>query len=70
MAKEYVKGDTHTQNVENLWSNIKRGIYGVYRHVDPKYLQSYVNEYAWRYSNRSEGYLFDPLLTRVSTRVK
>jgi transposase len=36
--QEYVNGDRHTQNVENLRSNIKRGITGVYRHVDPKYL--------------------------------
>ena len=34
--REYVVGRVHTQNVENLWSNMKRGIKGVYRHVDPK----------------------------------
>jgi hypothetical protein len=50
--QQYVVGRIHTQNVENFWSQFKRGIYGVYRHCDPKYLQHYANEYAFRYSNR------------------
>lgn len=54
-AYEYARGNVHTQNVENLWSHIKRGITGVYRHVDAKYLQSYVNEYAFRYSKRNNS---------------
>jgi transposase-like protein len=64
--RQYVAGRVHTQNVENLWSNMKRGIYGVYRHVDPSYLQAYANEYAFRYSHRalSGGQMFDALLTR------
>jgi hypothetical protein len=66
--QKYVEGSTHTQNVENLWSNIKRGIYGVYRHVDPKYLQAYINEYAFRYSYRGlmSEKMFDVILTRSS----
>lgn len=66
--QEYVAGDRHTQNVENLWSNIKRGITGVYRHVDPKYLQAYVDEYAFRYSNRKmqPKYMFDLILGNIA----
>lgn len=63
----YVLGDIHTQNVENVWSILKRGIYGVYRHVSKKYLQSYANEYAWRYNHRKLGDgMFEKLLTEVS----
>lgn len=51
---KYVDGDIYTQNIENFWSHFKRGITGVYRHVSPKYLQSYVNEFAWRYNHREE----------------
>ncbi len=47
---EFVVGRIHTQNVENFWSQFKRGIYGVYRYCDKKYLQDYANEYAFRYS--------------------
>ena len=65
--QEYVKGVRHTQNVENLWSNIKRGITGVYRHVDPKYLQNYVDEYAFRYSHRATPkYMFDLILSNIA----
>lgn len=62
---EFVNGNIHTQNVENLFSNLKRGIRGVYRHVDAKYLQNYVNEYAFRYSNRDNPQMFDLILKRV-----
>lgn len=64
--QEYVIGHVHTQNVENFWSQFKRGIYGVYRHVDPQYLQHYANEYAFRYSNRkSDTPMFDLILKRL-----
>jgi transposase-like protein len=64
---KYAVGQVHTQNVENLWSNIKRGIYGVYRHVDNSYLQAYINEYTFRYSNRGldGGQMFDAVLSRI-----
>lgn len=70
-SKSYVLGDIHTQNIEGLWSSLKRGLYGVYRHVSPKYLQQYSNEYAWRYNHRnSENTMFEELLTRaVQVRV-
>ncbi len=63
----YVLGDIHTQNAENIWSTLKRGIYGVYRAVSKKYLQNYVDEYAWRYNHRcNPGNMFDCLLREVS----
>lgn len=61
----YVQGWVHTQNVENLWSNMKRGIKGVYRHVDAKYLQAYANEYAFRYSHRKGVSMFWAIMDRV-----
>lgn len=65
--KEYVRGKVHTQNIDNLWSNMKRGIKGVYRHVDPKYLQAYADEYAFRYSHRKDFQpMFWALLNRLS----
>jgi transposase len=65
-SQQYVIGRVHTQNVENFWSQFKRGIYGVYRHVDPAYLQHYANEYAFRYSNRKiDTPMFDLLLKRL-----
>lgn len=65
-AGEFVRGHAHTQNVENLWSNMKRGIKGVYRHVDAKYLQEYVDEYAFRYSHRKD---YQPMFWALMGRV-
>ena len=62
---EYYTPDSYTQNIENVWSHIKRGIKGVYRHVEPGYLQLYANEYAWRYNHRQHKVLFWYLLTDV-----
>ena len=59
---EYYTEYSYTQNIENVWSHIKRGLKGVYRHVEPEYLQLYANEFAWRYSHRHDGALFWPLL--------
>lgn len=64
--KEYVQGTVHTQNIENLWSNMKRGIKGVYRHVDAQYLQAYADEYAFRYSHRND---FQPMFWALLNRV-
>jgi hypothetical protein len=63
---EWVRGDIHTQNIENLWSNMKRGIKGVYRHVDGKYLQAYADEYAFRYSHRND---FQPMFWVLMSKV-
>lgn len=49
----YVVGDAHTNTVEGFWSLLKRGISGVYHGVSTKHLQSYVDEYVFRYNNRS-----------------
>lgn len=64
--QQYVDSTTHTQNVENLWSNMKRGIKGVYRHVDAQYVQAYADEYAFRYSHRKSLSMFWSLMGIVA----
>ena len=65
-AKVYVAGQVHTNNIENFWSLIKRGISGVYHAVSPKYLQSYLNEYAFRYNHRrDETSMFELMLNQL-----
>jgi transposase len=66
-AKVYVAGDVHTNTIEGFWSLVKRGIGGVYHSVSAKYLQSYLNEYSFRYNRRDSGNLiFAALLERAS----
>lgn len=50
--KIYVAGEVHTQTIEGFWSLIKNGIKGVYHNVGRHYLQSYLNEYSFRYNRR------------------
>lgn len=51
----YARRQVHTQNIENVWSHMKRRITGVYRVVSKKYLQAYADEYAFRYNHRNES---------------
>ena len=67
--KIYVMGDVHTQTIEGFWSLIKRGIGGVYHSVSRKYLQTYLDEYSFRYNRRDQGNLiFNAFLKRVAER--
>jgi transposase len=64
--KVYVSGDVHTNTIEGFWSLVKRGIGGVYHSVSAKYLQSYLDEYSFRYNRRDSGNLiFSSLVNRV-----
>jgi len=45
-------GKVHTNNVENFWSVMKRGVYGIYHQISYKHLQRYCNEYSYRYNSR------------------
>jgi transposase len=66
----YVKGDIHTNTVEGLWSLIKNGIRGVYHNVSPEYLQSYLDEFTFRYNRRHDGnQQFNAILERACERV-
>jgi transposase-like protein len=48
----HVYGNAHTNTIDGFWSLVKRGITGVYYQVGAEYLQSYLNEYAFRYNRR------------------
>lgn len=49
---EYVRGGFHTNGIENFWSHLKRGIYGIYHQASPKHLHRYCNEFTHRYNTR------------------
>jgi transposase len=68
-AKVWVMGDIHTNTIEGFWSLVKRGIGGVYHQVSQKYLQTYLDEYTFRYNRRDRGNLiFRSILDRVSEK--
>ena len=67
-AKQYVVGRVHTNNIEGMWSNVKRGIDGVNHAVSPKYLQGYLDAYVYRFKHRSDVTpMFVQLLERVAS---
>lgn len=51
-AKEYVRGAFHTNGIENFWSHLKRGLYGIYHHTSPAHLHRYCDEFSFRYNSR------------------
>ena len=51
-AVQYVKGNVHTNCLENYWSLLKRALRGTYVSVEPFHLFRYLDEEAFRYNER------------------
>ena len=60
----------NTNSIEGFWSQLKRGIYGVYHWASNKHIQRYVNEFAFRYNTRAlpDFERFNNFLLRVESR--
>jgi len=54
-AGSYVNGTIHTNTIEGFFGNLKTGMRGAYKGVSRKWLQSYLDEYAWRHNHRFHG---------------
>ncbi len=63
--KEYVRGDIHTNTIENVWSLLKRSVAGSYHKVSAKHLDKYLDELEWRFNNRKNPYLFRDTLAKL-----
>ena len=71
-AKEFVKGNSHTNNIEGFWGILKRGIYGIYHFTSKKHLQNYLDEFVFRYNTRfeTEQGKFETMLKNMTVRTK
>jgi hypothetical protein len=56
--KEYVRGNIHTNNLENFWSLLRRGVIGTYHKVSKDYLPLYLAEFSYRHNNRKNPDIF------------
>jgi transposase-like protein len=61
----------HTNTIEGYWSQLKRGIYGIYHHVSPGHLNRYCDEFSFRYNTRktTDVERFTSILTLCSGRL-
>lgn len=57
-AKEWVRGDVHTNGMESVWSLLKRSIIGSYHQLSEKHLDAYLAELEWRFNNRDSKTMF------------
>lgn len=61
----YVRdGYIHTNGIEGFWALLKRGIIGSYHKISVKYMQNYINEFTFRYSNRKNENIFDLIIEK------
>jgi transposase-like protein len=71
-AERYVKGNVHTNGLENFWSLLKRGLKGTYVSTEPFHLFRYLDEQAFRYNHRAtkdnpvnDGDRFEMAMSRI-----
>lgn len=62
--KEFARGAVHTNTIEGFWSQLKRSIRGTFHSVSVKYLQSYVDQFAFLYNHRSLP-VFEAMMGRI-----
>ncbi|MDE2184889.1 MAG: IS1595 family transposase [Alphaproteobacteria bacterium] len=67
-AKEYVRGDVHTNSAEGFFGIFKRGMKGIYQHCSEKHLHRYLAEFDFRYNNREALGIDD--LSRTANALK
>lgn len=67
-ARSYVNGNLHTNTIEGAFGNLKTGMRGTYKHVSDRWIQSYLDEYAWRYNQRfnTQRSMFHSLLSEAA----
>ena len=63
---EYVKGEVHTNTVENAFSLLKRAVIGTYHQLSIKHLQRYLNEFGYRFNRREDADIFEQTLGRMA----
>ena len=64
-AEEWVRGNVHTNNIEGVWSLLKRGIVGSFHKISVKHLDRYLAEFDYRFNNRKNDSIFDLTVARL-----
>jgi transposase-like protein len=65
---EWARGDVHTNTLESFFSIFKRGLVGVYQHMDKKHLDRYLAEFDFRHNTRVKLGINDTQRTAIAVR--
>ena len=60
-----MRGDVHTNSIENIWGLFKRSIVGTFHKMSAKHLQAYLEELEWRFNNRDNPWLFRDTMQKL-----
>jgi len=63
---EWARGDVHTNTLEGFFSIFKRGLVGVYQHMDKKHLDRYLAEFDFRMNTRARLGINDTQRTAIA----
>jgi len=68
---QYAVDGFHINGMENYWSLLNRGIYGIYHQVTTKHLQAYLDEFSFRFNSRKikDAERFKMYLQKIETRL-
>jgi transposase-like protein len=65
---EWARGDVHTNTLEGFFSIFKRGLIGIYQHVDKKHLDRYLAEFDFRQNNRAKLGIDDEQRAKIAVQ--
>jgi hypothetical protein len=51
---EWSRGDVHVNTLEGFFSVFKRGLIGIYQHIDKKHIDRYLAEFDFRQNTRAK----------------
>lgn len=62
-------GELSAKTVEGAFSLFKRGVVGSYHHLSEDHLDSYLQEFCWRYNRRRlQPFMFQALLSELTKK--
>jgi transposase-like protein len=67
-AREYSRGDIHTNTIEGYFAVLKRGLVGTYHKCGEQHLHRYANEFSFRYNNRMSLGINDTMRTETALK--
>lgn len=66
---EYEREGFHTNGIEGFWSLVKRGIIGQYHKITREYLQSYLDEFSYKFNHKDDKDIFELFMNNALTTI-